>query len=523
VAEDAFIIFREAANFANGHGMTWNVGERVQAFTDPLWFFLVTPIFLLKLDPYFSVLGLSFVLSVGALILLLRTASLPHLGSFAVLALLLCSRGFIDYSSSGLENPLNHFLLAIYLVFFVFGRESRDRLHWHVLFVVLLWLTRPDAFLPIFPLLVWRFIRTWRARELSDWKWIAALMPAVLWLTFSIFYFGSPVPNTALAKVATSISAAKKFSMALEYFVWHIRNDLASMLLIALGIVLGACSRDTRMRLLAAGLALWLVYLFAIGADYMQGRFLSAVVVIAAFIVIIAMKRLPKLAALPLFLMALASSSALAYTVNASSLYHNPHFSLTGISDERGFYYPWLGLQPVLELHGNWQSFSWLRAGERAARAPGDYASCAIGMFAYSAGPESTVIDPDALADAFLARLPSKTNVRPGHYERDVPYEYFESRASGHNQIADPYWRTVYDDVNLVTRGNLFDPQRLRAIVRLNVADLRGRPLFTELTPAEGAMPPMLCPKFENGEHVKGTLMWHFIQQSGRIAFEPIE
>lgn len=521
VAEDAFITFREAANFANGYGITWNVGERVQVFTHPLWFFLVTPIFLLKLDPFFSVLGLSFVIFVATIVLLLRLAGLPRLGSFGALALLLCSRGFIDYSSSGLENPLNHLLLVVYLTFYVFGKESRNRLHWHMLFAALLWLTRPDAFLPVFPLLIWRFIGAWRMGELRDWKWIAAAMPAILWLVFATFYFGSPIPNTALAKVATSLSAATKFHMAVEYFLWHFHNDLASVILLAAGIGLGICSRDMRLRLLAVGLILWIVYLFFIGADYMQGRFLSAVVVIAGCVVIIAAKSLPRASSLTLCMLAAIASPASAMTVAASSDYYNPKIANSGISDERGYYYPWLGLMPVLEMHGNWQTFPWFKTGEHVARTPGEYVNCAIGMFSYGAGPRITIIDPYALADAFLARLPSRKSVRPGHYERNVPYEYIESRMNGRNQIADPYWRSVYTDVNLATRAGLLNDQRFMAIVRLNLGDFSERPEFAEQPAPVGAMPDLMCPHFVNGKYEGRAYVWRLVEQQGHVVLTP--
>src|SRR5882672_12056666 len=36
--DDAFITFRVVAQFLEGHGPVFNIGERVQVFTHPLWF-----------------------------------------------------------------------------------------------------------------------------------------------------------------------------------------------------------------------------------------------------------------------------------------------------------------------------------------------------------------------------------------------------------------------------------------------------------------------------------------------------
>ena len=42
ISDDAQITFRQILNFLNGDGIVFNFGERVQAFTHPLWFFLLS-------------------------------------------------------------------------------------------------------------------------------------------------------------------------------------------------------------------------------------------------------------------------------------------------------------------------------------------------------------------------------------------------------------------------------------------------------------------------------------------------
>ncbi len=41
VTEDAFITFRSVDNFLKGWEPVWNVGERVHAYTHPLWYALL--------------------------------------------------------------------------------------------------------------------------------------------------------------------------------------------------------------------------------------------------------------------------------------------------------------------------------------------------------------------------------------------------------------------------------------------------------------------------------------------------
>jgi hypothetical protein len=41
--EDAYISFRYVENLLDGHGLVYNIGERVEGFTHPLWLLLITP------------------------------------------------------------------------------------------------------------------------------------------------------------------------------------------------------------------------------------------------------------------------------------------------------------------------------------------------------------------------------------------------------------------------------------------------------------------------------------------------
>ena len=42
ISDDALITMRHVLNFINGYGPVFNVGERVQAYTHPLWFLLIS-------------------------------------------------------------------------------------------------------------------------------------------------------------------------------------------------------------------------------------------------------------------------------------------------------------------------------------------------------------------------------------------------------------------------------------------------------------------------------------------------
>jgi arabinofuranosyltransferase len=49
--DDAMISMRYAYNLAHGNGLVWNIGERVQGYTNPLWVFYMAALHLLPLSP----------------------------------------------------------------------------------------------------------------------------------------------------------------------------------------------------------------------------------------------------------------------------------------------------------------------------------------------------------------------------------------------------------------------------------------------------------------------------------------
>src|ERR1700690_3557464 len=63
VGDDSYITMRTADNFIHGYGLTWNVDERVQTFTHPLWLLLLTVSYVITQNAYFAVIGLCLVVS----------------------------------------------------------------------------------------------------------------------------------------------------------------------------------------------------------------------------------------------------------------------------------------------------------------------------------------------------------------------------------------------------------------------------------------------------------------------------
>ena len=77
VGDDAYITLRTVENLCDGHGPVWNVGERVQTYTHPLWLLVLTCGRLLTGECYFATIALGAVGTVAAAFLLLRAAGGP--------------------------------------------------------------------------------------------------------------------------------------------------------------------------------------------------------------------------------------------------------------------------------------------------------------------------------------------------------------------------------------------------------------------------------------------------------------
>ena len=55
-----------------------------------------------------------------------------------------------------------------------------------------------------------------------------------------------------------------------------------------------------------------------------------------------------------------------------------------------------------------------------------------------------------------------------GHFDRRIPAGYLETLASGRIQFEDADLGRFYEHLSLILRGDLFDRERLRTILRMN-------------------------------------------------------
>ncbi len=244
LSDDAYITFRTVDNFIHGYGLTWNVDERVQVYTHPLWMFLLSAVYFCTHEIYYSALLLSITLSLIAVgIVALYLARSPAQAVLAVL-MLAASKAFVDYSTSGLENPLTHLLIVLFMLVFFSERWRRHRLFYLALIAALATVNRMDTFLLFLPALVYSFYQSPRLKSVGTL--LLGFVPFFVWEAFSLWYYGFLFPNTAYAKLDTGISTVQLLYQGVGYLISSSKFDPMLFIIIAAGFFLTIGARQWR-------------------------------------------------------------------------------------------------------------------------------------------------------------------------------------------------------------------------------------------------------------------------------------
>ncbi len=458
MSDDAFITLRHIEHLMLGHGLRFNVAERVASYTHPLWMLLLLPGHALTRDPFYAPLALSGLVSAGAAAVVVRTSS-TWAGAAAALLVLASSKAYVDFSTSGLENPLTHLLLAL----FVHGLSRDAPAPRQSLLGAALLLTRLDTLLLVAPALAWR---GWQHPS-RGWLW--GLLPLTGWHLGALVYYGVPLPNTAYAKLGHGLPRDELVGAGLRWLEWALWTDPATLLALCLAVPIWLAG-DGRTRSVGLGAALYVAYVVWIGGDFMGDRFLSAPTLLAAFAI----------ASHPLRFAAAGLVVALSVLTPHSPWRAGPGYTKApprhGVVDERGYYWPGMGLWSTAS--GPRPAHPFARTGERLQRQEVRRAvKATAGMVGYYGGPQLHLVDPLGLTDPFLARLPARYDPdwRVGHYRRVVPRGYGAAADTDAITLDDPELQALYDTLALVHRGPLWSKERWQAIVALQLGRIGER------------------------------------------------
>ncbi|MDP8223703.1 MAG: hypothetical protein P9L99_10120 [Candidatus Lernaella stagnicola] len=414
--DDAFISFRYAENFAAGHGLVFNIGEKVEGYSSTL--------FVLILSAFAKVLGrvrlgalavgvLSHAALVALLISFLARFSSERLRtplSVAGIAFLMFHPSVFAYASSGMETTLAAALLlsAIYAATAA-GEKEGGRLQAAGCGVLLLAaaLTRPEMILLAAPFTLWLFFAK------PDRRLARVMAPMLIvaigygaFLLWRHAYFGQWQPNTYYAKTAGA--GISLVPTGLMYVFDFANTTLIPYLLLALvgGVIMTRAKLPTWWWGTLGVVATQIVAVVYVGGDHFPlGRFL-----------------VPTIA--PMLLLLVEGVRVLRDTMNRT----NPNLAamrlrpalwvlvvlLLPLSFALAMFYKNAGINFV---RNGAQAAGWCELGQSmAGTSPPDTSAAliAIGAFGYCSG--MPIVDLVGLTDPVIAKTPTDlSKSAPGH------------------------------------------------------------------------------------------------------------
>ena len=467
IGEDFLITVRSILNFIHGFGPVYNIGERVQSYTHPLWFFLMSGVIALTKEIFYSAILVSVLFSFLAVLLMSKAHGFEKKPShfIAFVLFITFSSAFMDYTSSGLENPLGYLLFSGLVWCFY-----KNHYFYLPLIAALLFLTRYDYLFIFVPFLIFYLIqpKQWKGKLLS---FSISGFIVLSWLVFSLYYYGSFFPSTYYAKTVSTYKAKDVFLNtlnAVNYYKATILRDFLTFLpFIFYFVFIRSQFLNKKDKLVVFSTLPYLLYIFWIGGDFMQGRFFAIPFFLIAPVFIkylfhfckIFFVKSPKIVISVCLLMAM-SSLLLSYKsfpiveffIGAKT--YSPMNELGILTvDERAVFFE----NPFNYFNESTKQIneSYERWGKPQQGFKSNFFCGYLGISGLIMGRGSHVVDYCGLSDFFLATLkPSSKILQPGHYHRRLPLGYMSTILSKGkaNYICDKNIKKHWENIKRKTR-----------------------------------------------------------------------
>lgn len=409
LAEDAFISFRYSANLAEGNGLVFNAGEKVEGYSNFLWVVLVAgphAVFDADIVTTARVLGVLATLAcvVVGYVLTRRITGKAGPGLLAA-TIIAAASSLAAYGPSGLETPL--FALLVLLVLLA---VQANRPLVAGLLVALATMTRPDGVVVAVVVGGYLLVRAVRERErwTVPWYVLGAAVLAGPWTAWRVSYYGHLTPNAIAAK--SGASTGWLLESGLDYLSGFAVAAQALLLLVPLAVFAMLKRRAAGLPALIVVLAVVYVGFFvATGGDWMPAwRFFAP--------------------AMPLLAVGCVSATALAWSVQTRAA---PVLaaSVAALLLVASVWQPnfkrtidvWHDQVNDLSATGDWVRET-LPEGTTIA-------TFANGALSYRAGTDFTVVDLLGLTDEHIARAGDRDLTGMiGHQAQDYDYVINERR-----------------------------------------------------------------------------------------------
>lgn len=309
--DDAFISLRYVWNLLEHGELTWNLGERVEGYTNFLFIMLTAGVQLLGVNPIPSTQVINFVALtfIGVAFIPVARTMVSLDAALIGWALAMSSMPFLIWVWGGLEAPLFGalvFALHACVLLHLNGRDSRAWVPLAGLIAALAVLTRQDG--AIFAVIACLAIflgsgplRRGFAKFLLFAAWGAPIV--IGFLAFRYSYYGDLMPNTYYVKGSANLSAG------LEYvFTFAAQPPFLPLLALGGGILGWRGGRRREVVFVGASVALYALYVAFVGGDHMAySRLLVPLVPILAMLAALGVSEVLRVVARPLVPIAVVS------------------------------------------------------------------------------------------------------------------------------------------------------------------------------------------------------------------------
>lgn len=494
LTDDAYISFRYAQNLVAGRGLAYNIGERVEGYTNFLWTVLAALALWLGGDLSFLAFLAGAALAIGLLLLTYRLGARLLGPAWGLAAALICatSQPLLVYTARGAGLETGLFALLALLGCDAWLRCRADGRRGSALaagcWLALATLTRPEGALlfgltfiaAVYPQLAQlaqlmqdpngrsatpsrRGVRLPGLRvvapsrqQLATPAWMLGVYLAIVlpWFLWRFSYYGDLLPNTFYAKTGGGLRAALR---GLEYAGGFALTLAVPFVLLVLGGFVKRTrepgnegtrergsqgTRESANQYLWSVVAVYTLYIIVVGGDHFPGyRFFVPLVPPLAVLLAAGLAashawlhRIAPRAATALLALALAGHAALALGSSASydAIIAGDHES-AGIWGEIG---------------------AWL-----ATETPPGASVAAMGAGAIAYQSDRVVIDMLGLTDRHIAHMTvaGMGDGTPGHEKRDPAYVLDERMPTYIPQIWDEYFggpvglRSRYELITIAT------------------------------------------------------------------------
>lgn len=256
IADDAYITFRYAQNFARGNGLVYNAGELVEGYTSPLWTLGLGLLAAAGLSLPRVAVVLSLIFALAMLLATYEFALRLKLKAPLVPLLFLAASNILAYwSTAGMETTLYTWLVLVAALLTLKAKPEVAGLAWAIVY-----LARPDGalFFGVSAVLVAFSEAQFRDKARTVARFSAPFVVIVaVHLIWRLSYYGYPLPNTFYAKVGGAAWERGLFYV-LDFLQYY------GIALIALPLAL---LRSRTTRYIAALTGAYGIYVLYVGGD----------------------------------------------------------------------------------------------------------------------------------------------------------------------------------------------------------------------------------------------------------------